>query len=65
MPPDRQVLLDWLLHQPLMLQHGNHLIVHAGIWPQWKAEEVQQRAAEVAAALQSRPRLVFCPYVWQ
>ena len=36
--PDRQTLLDWLLHQPLMLQHGNNLIVHAGIWPQWTAE---------------------------
>ena len=57
--PDRQALLDWLLHQSLMLQHGNNLIVHAGIWPQWTAESAQQRAAEVAAALQSRPDWFF------
>ena len=57
--PDRQALLDWLLHQPLMLQHGNNLIVHAGIWPQWTAEEAQSRAAEVAAVLQSRPDWFF------
>ncbi|OAM27166.1 MULTISPECIES: symmetrical bis(5'-nucleosyl)-tetraphosphatase [Eikenella] len=57
--PDRQALLDWLLRQPLMLHTERHILVHAGIWPQWDVRQAQQRASEVAAALQSRPDWFF------
>lgn len=57
--PDRQALLDWLLRQPLLLHNERYVLVHAGIWPQWTVAEAGQRAAEVAAALQSRPDWFF------
>ena len=51
--PDREELLNWLLHQPLIhYQHG-YTMVHAGIPPQWSVEEALARAWEVEEVLQS------------
>lgn len=51
--PDRDALLTWLRHQPLVhYEHGN-LMVHAGLLPQWTAEQAAELAAEVEAALRS------------
>ena len=54
--PDREALLGWLCHQPLArrLEHGGAslLMVHAGVLPQWSADDVMAHAAEVHAALQ-------------
>lgn len=51
--PDREEILHWLRHRPLAhREHGlPHLMVHAGVPPQWSAEDVLARAAEVEAAL--------------
>lgn len=52
--PDREALLDWLRHQPL-LHHDATVgatLIHAGLPPQWSLPAAQQHAAEVEAALQ-------------
>jgi len=51
--PDRETLLDWLRHQPL-LHHDAALgvtLIHAGLPPQWSLLEAQQYAGEVEAVL--------------
>jgi bis(5'-nucleosyl)-tetraphosphatase (symmetrical) len=50
--PDRDALLDWLRHQPMALQAHGMLMVHAGVLPQWSAEQTLALAAEVEAVLQ-------------
>lgn len=56
---DRDVLLDWLRHQRLMVKEDNLLMVHAGLLPQWTAEQAMSCAAEVEAALQGDRYLEF------
>lgn len=56
---DRDVLLDWLRHQRLMVKEDNLLMVHAGLLPQWTAEQAMSYAAEVEAALQGDRYLEF------
>lgn len=51
--PDRDELLDWLRRQPLALMVEGHLVVHAGVLPQWTAAQVVALSAEVEAKLQS------------
>ncbi len=51
--PDRDELLNWLRHQPLALLQDGHLIVHAGVLPQWSADQTLALAGEVEAALRS------------
>lgn len=54
--PDRNELLDWLLHRPLM-HYDKHLdvcMVHAGIYPEWTVSDALIHASEVEAILQSR-----------
>ena len=38
--PDCDELLTWLRQQPLALLERDHLIVHAGVLPQWTAAQV-------------------------
>lgn len=51
--PDRDELLDWLRHQPL-LHHDPQLactLVHAGLPPQWDLTQAQACAKELSAVL--------------
>lgn len=51
--PDSSMLLGWLRHQSMIhFEHG-YLMVHAGLLPQWSAEEALALGAEVEAALRS------------
>ena len=50
---DKNSLIDWLRHQPLMLKKNNYLMVHAGLLPQWTGKEALSLAGEVQDALQS------------
>lgn len=48
---DRDELLDWLAHRPMVHVEGNHLMVHAGLVPQWSAADALALGGEVEAAL--------------
>lgn len=66
---DREVLLDWLRHQRLVYQGEpyageKYIMVHAGLLPQWTAEEVLRYALEVEAALQGADYLVFLAHMY-
>jgi len=56
--PDRDGLLDWLLHRPLAVLEPEHndLMVHAGVVPQWTAAQTLALANEVEQALRQDPR---------
>lgn len=49
--PDRQELVAWLRQRPLALMEKGHLLVHAGVLPQWSAEQAMALAGEVEAVL--------------
>ncbi len=48
---DRDSLLEWLRTRPLMLVDGRHVVVHAGLLPEWDVPAALALAGEVAAAL--------------
>lgn len=50
---DRDELLHWLREQPLLAEHPEFVMCHAGISPQWTLEQARQCASEVEACLQS------------
>jgi bis(5'-nucleosyl)-tetraphosphatase (symmetrical) len=49
--PDAEALIDWLRKQPLAILEQGHLVVHAGVLPQWEAQQVVELAQEVSDAL--------------
>ncbi len=52
--PDRDELIDWLQHRPLMYQHKKRdfNLVHAGLPPQWDIPTALKLASEVEHVLQ-------------
>jgi bis(5'-nucleosyl)-tetraphosphatase (symmetrical) len=58
--PDRDALLGWLIARPLANYDSAHneVLVHAGLVPQWHAQQASQLASEVSTALQRDPRAV-------
>jgi bis(5'-nucleosyl)-tetraphosphatase (symmetrical) len=48
---DRTELLEWLRRQPLHHHESDFLMVHAGMLPQWTAEEAVTLAREVESVL--------------
>lgn len=54
---DRDTLLAWLLERPLAHHDSarHDLLVHAGLVPQWHAQQVARLAGEVAQALRHDP----------
>lgn len=66
--PDREQLLGWLRHQPLALQldspRGPHLVVHAGVLPQWSVAQTLALSAEVEAVLQGPDWLDFLRHMY-
>jgi bis(5'-nucleosyl)-tetraphosphatase (symmetrical) len=49
--PDLDGLIAWLRQRPLAMFVDAHLLVHAGVPPQWSAEQTMQLAGEVEAVL--------------
>ena len=49
--PDRDALIAWLRARPLALMAEGHLLVHAGLLPQWSAGDALALAAEVETVL--------------
>lgn len=65
---DRHAMLEWVRHQPLArrVEHGGQslLMVHAGVLPQWSADDVLSLAAEVQAMLQGPALADFLPQMY-
>ena len=57
--PDREPLIEWLHHQPLVHHENNVTLVHAGIPPIWSLDETLTHAAEVETILQSEQTITF------
>jgi bis(5'-nucleosyl)-tetraphosphatase (symmetrical) len=57
--PDREELLDWLRHRPMLYIEGEHVLVHAGLLPQWSVGKAKVLAQEVESALRSSGRRDF------
>jgi bis(5'-nucleosyl)-tetraphosphatase (symmetrical) len=55
--PDRDELLDWLRHRPLVHAEGAHAMVHAGLLPQWTVTRAVELGREVEAALRGGDHL--------
>jgi bis(5'-nucleosyl)-tetraphosphatase (symmetrical) len=49
--PDRDELLEWLRHRPLMHVEGGFALVHAGLMPEWSVAKARALAGEVESAL--------------
>jgi bis(5'-nucleosyl)-tetraphosphatase (symmetrical) len=49
--PDLPVLIDWLRRRPLALLQDGHLLVHAGVLPQWSTQQTLDLAHEVETML--------------
>ena len=50
--PEREELLTWLRHQPLLHHEDEYVMVHAGLLPRWSITQARDLAAEVAESLQ-------------
>ena len=50
---DRDELIDWLRHRPMAYADDNHLLVHAGVLPQWDLDKTMELAHEVEMVLRS------------
>jgi bis(5'-nucleosyl)-tetraphosphatase (symmetrical) len=49
--PDREAVLTWLRHRPMLHREGKWLMVHAGLLPEWTPELAESLARELEAAL--------------
>lgn len=49
--PDLEALMDWLRHRSMAMQAHGWLMVHAGVLPQWNAQQTLALAREVEDAL--------------
>ena len=57
--PDRDELVAWLGRQKLAHREGKWLMIHAGLVPEWSADQTLALAAEVEAVLASDRRSEF------
>lgn len=57
--PDREELLGWLRHQPLLHVQDDYVLVHAGLLPQWSVVQAQNLAHEAEAALRGEGYATF------
>jgi len=61
---DSAELLNWLRHQQMAMQVGQVLMVHAGVLPQWTAQQTLVLAGEVEAVLRSDDWVHFMPQMY-
>lgn len=58
--PDREDLVTWLRTRPLLHREDGHVLVHAGLFPDWTVDKAERLARETEAWLQGgqAPRLL-------
>lgn len=49
--PDAEQLIAWLERRPLLHREANHVLIHAGLLPQWTVDEAMQWAAKIGQIL--------------
>jgi bis(5'-nucleosyl)-tetraphosphatase (symmetrical) len=64
MAPDLGDVLDWLRYQPLSMFNTGHLLVHAGVVPQWTLQQTLSLAGEVEAVLRGPNWLEFLGHMY-
>ncbi len=53
--PDRDDLIAWLLHRPLLVDlEDRRILVHAGLHPRWTVDDARAAAAELQARLRGK-----------
>jgi bis(5'-nucleosyl)-tetraphosphatase (symmetrical) len=52
--PDSDYLLAWLHARPLLHREGDHVLVHAGLFPQWSVDLAERLARETEERLRGR-----------
>ena len=57
--PDRDELLTWLRQQRMLHVQGAHVMVHAGLLPEWTVAQAQSLAREVEQALRGDDYVTF------
>ena len=57
--PDREALLRWLRHRPLLHREGKWVLVHGGLHPSWSLDEAETHAREVETVLRSKGAAAF------
>ena len=64
--PDREELLNWLEHRPLIHfdENSNIAMVHAAIHPDWSIKKAQSLAAEVESVLQGTLHIEFYEHMY-
>ena len=50
-------LLGWLRQRPLLVERGQTVVVHAGLYPQWRLREARELAAACREAMSDDDRL--------
>jgi bis(5'-nucleosyl)-tetraphosphatase (symmetrical) len=63
--PDRDELIDWVRQRPLAIRVKDHVLVHAGLLPQWSAAQAMALAGEVQEMLRGDGIAEFGGDVWQ
>lgn len=51
--PDRDELIDWLRHRPVMHVEDGQVLVHAGLHPDWTIDDARALADEICARLRA------------
>lgn len=54
--PDVADLIEWLASQPFLVREGPHVMVHAGLVPEWTVDEAEKLALEASTALKTGKR---------
>lgn len=64
--PDREDLMLWLQHQPLLVQDTDldYVMVHAGIPPDWSVQKAKRRSEEVEQVLQGPGAQTFFQHMY-
>ncbi|ANH71023.1 symmetrical bis(5'-nucleosyl)-tetraphosphatase [Mitsuaria sp. 7] len=62
--PDREALLEWMRRQRLAMRSQGWLMVHAGVVPQWDADETLALAEEVHALMRGPELAEFLPQMY-